>query len=45
MDIGLTDDTLTIQGFYEILSEPFPGGRKANDIRDSLEDDDGKNHV
>jgi hypothetical protein len=30
------DDTLTIQEFDEMLNEPFPGGRKANDIRDKL---------
>jgi hypothetical protein len=27
------DDTLTIQGFDEMLNEPVPGGRTANDIR------------
>jgi hypothetical protein len=30
------DDTLTIQGFDEMLDEPFSGGRKANDIRDKF---------
>jgi hypothetical protein len=27
------DDTLTIQGFDEMLNEPVPGERTANDIR------------
>jgi hypothetical protein len=31
------DDALTIQGFDEMLNEPFPGGRKANDIRDKFD--------
>jgi hypothetical protein len=35
MDITF-DDTLTIQGFDEMLNEPFPGGRTANDIRDKF---------
>jgi hypothetical protein len=30
------NDTLTIQGFDEMLNEPVPGRRTANDIRDKL---------
>jgi hypothetical protein len=30
------EDTLTIQGFDEMLNEPVPGGRTANDIRDKF---------
>jgi hypothetical protein len=30
------DDTLTIQGFDEMMNEPFPDGRKANNFRDQF---------